>query len=114
MSRDWDECGVNASYDFIMTKTADLSRRCANVLINAHILAGFSVSIGFYVINSVKNVNGEVGRELPVKMKFHFVVEKSPLFECILIVQFLYQLSLAAVVGMINALLATLVSTRRF
>ncbi|KAL0133983.1 hypothetical protein PUN28_001119 [Cardiocondyla obscurior] len=42
-------------------------------------------------------------------MKFSFEVLESPLFECVLATQILCILSIASVVGMINALLATLV-----
>ncbi|XP_014485171.1 PREDICTED: odorant receptor 2a-like [Dinoponera quadriceps] len=42
-------------------------------------------------------------------MEFSFDFTKSPLFECILVGQFLCILTIASIVGMINALLASLV-----
>lgn len=106
MDRDWHDCVISNSYSIMMT-IANQSRRCSFVLIGIHILAGFFLSIGAYVIRMMNNA--DVSRELPVKMEFPFVLE-SPLFECILAGQMFYILSLASVVGMINALLATLVS----
>lgn len=49
-------------------------------------------------------------RELPIKMKFPFDVDSSPVFELVLIIQLFHDLSVACVIAMLNALLVTLVS----
>ncbi|XP_032669838.1 uncharacterized protein LOC116843490 [Odontomachus brunneus] len=106
IDEDWDEC---IKYEFsrsIMMTAADQSRRCSYFLIGIHAMAAFALSVGAYMFRSV---NTDV-RELPVKMEFSFDYTKSPLFESILTVQFLYILSIASTAGMINALLASLVS----
>lgn len=111
MDRDWSGCVIKDSYSTMITAAAQ-SRRCSFVLIGIHILAGFFLSVGAYAFRSMSNTDSEVSREFPIKMEFSFVVE-SPLFECILVTQIVCLLSIASVVGMINALLATLVSTQR-
>lgn len=105
---DWKEC-VSNSYGFSMTKLADLSRRCANVLIGSHVIAGFFMSVVFYVVRLMKYADNEVSRQFPVGMEFSFEVEESPIYEFIVIGQIFYEMSLATIVGMVNALLATLV-----
>ncbi|XP_011862408.1 PREDICTED: uncharacterized protein LOC105559022 [Vollenhovia emeryi] len=111
MDRDWNDRVINHSYSIMMSH-ATKSRRCSVVLIGNHILAGFVLTIVAYIFRPRSNAGGEVSREFPMKMEFTFAVLESPLFECILAVQMFYILSLASVVGMINALLATLVSIR--
>nr|XP_012219960.1 PREDICTED: odorant receptor 82a-like [Linepithema humile] len=104
MERDWSNCG---SCESIMMTVKSLSRHYSIVLIGVHALAAFFLSVAAYVFRALSA--SDDFRELPVKMEFSFEVTKSPLFECLLIGQFLYELSLASVAGMINALLATLV-----
>ncbi|XP_036141364.1 uncharacterized protein LOC118645085 [Monomorium pharaonis] len=106
MDRDWNECIINDSS--IMMAVANQSRRSSIVLIGIHILAGFFLSIGIYMY---RMMSSEISRDLPVKMQFSFNALESPVFECILALQMFYVMSLASVVGMINALLASLVST---
>ncbi|XP_032669824.1 uncharacterized protein LOC116843478 [Odontomachus brunneus] len=105
---DWKDC-VSNSYGLSMTKLADLSRRCANVLIGSHVIAGFFLSVVFYVVRLVKYADNEISREFPVKMEFSFDVKESPIYEFIVIGQIIYEMSLATIVGMVNALLSTLV-----
>lgn len=110
MDRDWNDCVISDSYSIMMT-IANQSRRYSVVLIVIPILVGFFFSIGAYMFRTMNNA--DISRELPIKMEFPFALE-SPLFECILAGQMFYMLSLAFTVGMINALLATLVSIQAF
>ena len=114
MNEDWKECVINNSYESTMISVADLSHRCTNVMISINALAAFFLSIGEHLLQSMDDVNGvdNNSRELPIKMEFPFDVSKSPIFECFLIGQFLYELVLASIVGMMNALLVSLVSLR--
>ncbi|KAL0111082.1 hypothetical protein PUN28_012802 [Cardiocondyla obscurior] len=94
-----------------MMAVADLSRRCSNVMISINALAAFFLSIGEHMLQSMGNVDGvdNNSRELPIKMEFPFDVSESPIFECFLFGQFFYELVLASIVGMMNALLVSLI-----
>ncbi|KAM0736511.1 Odorant receptor 13a [Formica fusca] len=111
MDRDGKECGVNDSYASTMISVADLSRRCSSVMISINALAAFFLSIGEHMLQSLNDANrvDNNSRVLPIKMEFPFDVSKSPIFECFLIGQFLYELLLASIVGMVNALLVSLI-----
>lgn len=112
MDRDGRECDINDSYASMMINVADVSRRCSSVMISINALAAFFLSIGEHLLHSLNDVNrvDNNSRELPIKMEFPFDVSESPIFECFLIGQFLYELLLASIVGMVNALLVSLVS----
>jgi len=115
MNRDWKDCVINDSYASTMMSVADLSHRCTNVMISINAFAAFFLSIGEHLlqsINDVDRVDNYSHRELPIKMEFPFDVSKSPVFECLLMGQFFYELLLASVVGMVNALLVSFVSLR--
>lgn len=114
MERDWRECTVNDSYVSTMLNVADLSHRCSNVMISINALAAFFLSIGEHLLQSMNDDNraDNNSRELPIKMEFPFDVSKSPVFECFLMGQFFYELVMACLVGMVNALLVSLVSSR--
>ncbi|KAF3054434.1 Odorant receptor 133 [Nylanderia fulva] len=105
------ECGINDSYASTMINVADLSRRCSNVMISINALAAFFLSIGEHLLQSMNDANrvDNNSRELPIKMEFPFDVSESPIFECFLVGQFLYELVLASIVGMVNALLVSLI-----
>lgn len=113
MDQDWKECVINDSYKSTMMSMAELSSRCSNVMISINALAAFFLSIGEYLLqSSMGNVSGvdNNSRELPIKMEFPFDVSESPTFEFFLVGQFFYELVLASIVGMMNALLVSLVS----
>lgn len=114
MDQDWKECIINDSYESTMLSMADLSRRCTNIMISINAFAAFFLSIGEHLLQSMGDANrvDNNSRELPIKMKFPFDVSESPIFECFLVGQFLYELLLASIVGMMNALLVALVSSR--
>jgi len=112
MDQDWKECVINNSYESTMMSVADLSHRCSNAMISINALAAFFLSIGEHLLQSMDDLNGgdNNSRELPIKMEFPFDVSESPIFECFLYGQFFYELLLASIVGMMNALLVSLVS----
>jgi len=112
MDQDWKECVINNSYESTMMSMADLSHRCTNAMISINALAAFFLSIGEHLLQSMGDLNGSDNnsRELPIKMEFPFDVSESPIFECFLYGQFFYELLLASIVGMMNALLVSLVS----
>lgn len=114
MDRDWKECVIKDSYESTMISVAELSSRCSNVMISINALAAFFLSIGEHLLQSMGNVSGvdNNSRELPIKMEFPFDVSETPIFECFLVGQFFYELVLASIVGIMNALLVSLVSPR--
>ncbi|KAG5326898.1 OR13A protein, partial [Acromyrmex heyeri] len=109
IDKDWKECVINDSYKSTMMSMADLSRRFANVSFSIYAFSAFSLSIGEHLLQSMDDQFGNSSRELPIKMKFPFDVSRSPIFECFLIGQFLYDLVIACVVNLINALLVALI-----
>ncbi|KAL6429665.1 hypothetical protein ACFW04_007530 [Cataglyphis niger] len=111
MDKDWRDCIVNDSYVSIMTTMADLSRRFSNIVFTINGVGAFLLSIGEHLLQSMNDANrvDNSSRELPLKMEFPFEVSESPIFECFLIGQFIYDLSIAFVVALMNALLVTLI-----
>lgn len=114
MDRDWNECLSNDTYMSTMTSMADLARRFSNMVLAINAVGAFFLSIGEHLFQSMGDANraSNSSRELPIKMQLPFEVGESPIFECFLVGQFIYDLIIAFVVGMMNALLVTLVSLR--
>ncbi|KAL0111085.1 hypothetical protein PUN28_012803 [Cardiocondyla obscurior] len=109
---DWNESLANDSYKSTMTNMADISRRFSNTMFCAYICCAFFMSIGGYVLQAMSEANepdNNKSRELPIKMAYPFDTSKSPIFECFLIEQFLYDMVLALLVGLVNALLVALI-----
>lgn len=112
MEEDWSNI-CDKSVLYIMTNNADLSRRCSNVLISINATAAISYSMTNLLRHSVdlkKNLNIS-SRVLPIKMEFPFEVDAFPLFELLAVSQVLHVVSIAALVGMMNCLIITLVSS---
>lgn len=113
INEDCSECVINNSYKSTMMSMADVSRRFVNTMFSFYAFSSFFLSIGEHLLQSMHDADQQFGnssRELPIKMQFPFDVSKSPIFECFLIGQFIYDLIIALVVGLINALLVALVS----
>ncbi|KAL0133973.1 hypothetical protein PUN28_001118 [Cardiocondyla obscurior] len=110
MNQDWSECVINDPYRTTMTNMADIARRFANVMFSFYAFSAFFLSIGEHLLQSMDDASQlNRSRELPIKMEFPFDVSRSPIFECFLIGQFLYDLVIAFVCGLLNALLVALV-----
>lgn len=110
IDQDWSECVINDSHRSRMTSMANISRRFANTMFSFYVFCSFSLSIGEHLLQSMDDQFGNSSRELPIKMEFPFDVSKSPIFEYFLIGQILYDMVIALVVALINALLVALVS----
>ncbi|GAB1863039.1 Odorant receptor [Camponotus japonicus] len=105
--KDWEECNILDRYT--MTRMAYISRRFSNMIIFSH-----TISVFFYATGALlkqKGDNQTDARELIVKMELPFEVEmlSTPIYVTILITQFLHQSSAAAMVGVLNSFLITLV-----
>ncbi|XP_020289059.1 odorant receptor 22c-like [Pseudomyrmex gracilis] len=111
MEQDWKECAVNDSYVSTMTSMSDLAQRFSNVLFAIYAFSTFFLTIGEHMLQSVDDANrmNNHSRELPIKMELPFEVSNSPIFECFLVIQFIYDLIIASVVGFINAMLVSLI-----
>ena len=108
MSRDWRNCDAVAFDVRIMTNKATLSHRCSMLIIGVYSIA---VVVYVSVIMEFNSINSESGRgELFLKMEFPFVYEFSPIYEIVMFTQFVQLLSNASVIGILNALIITLVS----
>lgn len=107
IATDWKEC-EDALYS--MSSVANLSHRFSNLIIGLH-----STAVLFYGIGVVALRNNDIGddaadRELFLKMELPFESSTSPIYEVVMITQFLHQMTAATVVGVLSALLVTLVS----
>ncbi|KAL6429657.1 hypothetical protein ACFW04_007524 [Cataglyphis niger] len=105
MVEDWEECDILDRYT--MKRMAYISRRFSNIIIFSH-----TISVFFYATGALlkqKGDNQTDARELIVKMELPFKVESMPIYVIVLITQFLHQSSAAAMVGVLNSFLITLV-----
>ncbi|XP_012063338.1 PREDICTED: odorant receptor 67c-like [Atta cephalotes] len=112
MEEDWTNVNIyDKSVSCIMASNANLSRYCSNVLISINAAAAICYSVTNFLRLSTdfkENLNIS-SRVLPVKMKFPFKVDVSPLFELLAVGQILHVVSIATLVGMMNCLIITLV-----
>ncbi|XP_070521230.1 odorant receptor 4-like isoform X2 [Cardiocondyla obscurior] len=110
MAADWKEAAINEMQT--MTSKANISRYIANVIIGLH-----SAAVIVYVIDvlvfrtSNYNVDGiETSvREFTLKLQLPFECNESPLYEVIMLLEFLHQLVASATNGVLNCLIITLI-----
>ncbi|XP_072750602.1 odorant receptor 13a-like isoform X2 [Anoplolepis gracilipes] len=110
IATDWKECeGAencgNAWYN--MSYVAGLSQRFSNLIIGLHSIAVMFYGIGVVVLHG-DNDNPD-DRELFLKMELPFESGTSPVYELVMTTQFLHQITAATVIGVLSALLVTLV-----
>lgn len=110
IATDWKECGNaedcgNAWCN--MSNVAGLSHRFSNLIIGLHSVAVMVYGIGVVVLRSDNDVDD---RELFLKMELPFESSISPVYELVMTTQFLHQITTATVIGVLSALLVTLVS----
>ncbi|XP_070150954.1 odorant receptor 10-like [Polyergus mexicanus] len=107
ISRDWRNCNSTVYNMRIMTNKANLSHRCSMLIISVYFMA---VIVYISVIIEFNNINVDsVEKELFLKMQFPFVYEFFPVYEIVMFVQFVQLLSNASVIGMLDALVITLI-----
>lgn len=103
IATDWEECGDGL---YSMSGVASLSHRFSNFIIGLH-----STAVVFYCIGVVAlRSDGVADRELFLKMELPFESGTSPIYEVVMTTQFLHQMTAATVIGVLSALLVTLVS----
>jgi len=95
-----------------MTNKANLSHRYSMLIIGVYSIAVIvyvSVIMELNFIDSDKSNKTE--DQLFLKMKFPFVHNVSPIHEIVMVFQFVQLLSNASIIGMLDALIITLVSS---
>ncbi|XP_014483813.1 PREDICTED: odorant receptor 4-like [Dinoponera quadriceps] len=114
MARDRSEC-VTDWAACSMSRTIDVSHRSSNLIIGLYSMSVFLYGTGVLVghtddPNEVENEHLSVlERELFLKMELPFESNASPIYEVVMVVQFFHQLAAATIVGVLNALIVSLI-----
>lgn len=106
MSNDWSEY----SNMYAMINKAILAHRCSKVTIGVYSTAVLLYSTAS--INFRKQTNDSC-RELLIKMELPFEFCESPIYEIVECVQFVHLMAVASAIGMLDALMVTLVSCNK-
>ncbi|XP_070150830.1 uncharacterized protein [Polyergus mexicanus] len=101
MSNDWYEY----SSMYVMIDKAILSHRYSKVVIGIYSTAVLLYSIA--TIDFRKPINDDC-RQLLIKMELPFVFCESPIYEIVACVQFVHLMAVASTIGMLDALIVTL------
>ncbi|XP_011251132.3 odorant receptor 13a-like [Camponotus floridanus] len=109
ISRDWRNCDFIACNMRIMMNKAYLSHRCSMLIIGVYSMAVIVYSSVIIELNNIDTDVEPAEKELLLKMQFPFVYEFSPLREIVMFVQFIQLLSHASIIGMLDALIITLI-----
>ncbi|KYM97078.1 hypothetical protein ALC62_12186 [Cyphomyrmex costatus] len=104
MSNDWSEY----SNMYAMIDKAILAHRCSKLTIGVYSTAVLLYSTAS--INFRKQTNDSC-RELLIKMELPFEFCESPIYEIVECVQFVHLMAVASAIGMLDALMVTLVTT---
>lgn len=102
MSKDWYEY----SNTYTMIDKAVLSHRGSKLIIGVYAIAVVLYSIATIIKQTTDNDCGE----LLIKMELPFLFCDSPIYEIVLIMQFIDLMAIGLAIGMLDALLVTLVS----
>jgi len=106
MSNDWSEY----SSMYAMIDKAILAHRCSKLTVGVYLTAVLlysTASINF------RKYTDEDCRELLIKMELPFEFCESPIYEIVACVQFVQLMAIASAIGMLDALIITLVSYNR-
>ncbi|XP_076171912.1 odorant receptor 13a-like [Ptiloglossa arizonensis] len=111
MAADWTNSSTTKLNINTMISKADLSNRCSQLIIGVYVLAVFAYSS--VCIETFRKVEADnfstKSRELLMKMEFPFASYKSPTYECVLFAQFLQLMFTASAIGMLDALIISLI-----
>ncbi|XP_025073099.1 odorant receptor 4-like [Pogonomyrmex barbatus] len=113
MARDRSEC-VTEWAVYSMSKTTDVSHRSSNLIIGLYSMSVFLYGTGVLVAHAEEPDEAEEqitvpARELFLKMELPFESNASPAYELVMITQFFHQLAAATIVGVLNALIVSLI-----
>lgn len=111
MAEDWNECSSTRSKMQLMISKAILSHRLSKCSIGAYSVMLLLFGAGNVIAQKSAGSEQPVEeKQLIVKIKLPSECTVSPLYEIVMVTQFLLQISSALVAGMLNALIMTLVS----
>lgn len=111
MARDRTDCATEWAV-CSMSRTTDMSHRSSNLIIGLYSMSVFLYGTGVLVAHA-DEFDEELAvpvRELFLKMELPFESNSSPAYELVMITQFFHQLAAATIVGVLNALIVSLVS----
>jgi len=113
MDKDWREC-VNIDHHlYVMTIKANTSHFYSNIMFSINTIATvlYFLSYGYTVrfVYPSRDYNDTV-RELPIRIKFPFETPHSPIFELLIVIQFVHVMLIGWTLFIINALISALVS----
>ncbi|XP_039310414.1 uncharacterized protein LOC105193106 isoform X2 [Solenopsis invicta] len=111
MARDRSEC-VSEWAVGLMSKTIDISHRSSNLIIGLYSMSVFLYGAGVLVAHPDEpedQLTTMPPRELFLKMELPFESNASPAYELVMITQFFHQLAAATIVGVLNALIVSLI-----
>lgn len=111
MAQDRNEC-VTEWAVCSMSRTTDVSHRSSNLIIGLYSMSVFLYGTGVLVAHTDEPDEqlAVPAKELFLKMELPFESNVSPTYELVMITQFFHQLAAATIVGVLNALIVSLVS----
>jgi len=111
MAEDWNECVSTRSKMQLMISKAILSHRFSKCSIGAYSITVLLFGVGNMIAQKSAGSEQLVEeKQFIVKMTLPSECNATPLYEIVIITQFLLQFTSALVAGMLNALIVTLVS----
>lgn len=110
MAEDWNEFASTRSKMQLMISKANLSHRFSKFSIGAYSLMLFLFGASNMIAQRSAGFEQPEEKQLIIKMKLPSECSVSPLYEIVMLVQFLLQFTSALVAGMLNAFIVTLVS----
>lgn len=117
IAADWKESAKDPFSMHMTTNMANLSHRVSNAIIGLHMAAVMTYSLGVILSNIEGdnfNTSTTAVRALILQMEFPFDSNSSPVYELVVIVQFFHLVTQACAIDVLNALIMTLVSSKRF
>ncbi|KAG7207069.1 hypothetical protein KM043_000951 [Ampulex compressa] len=109
MTKDWRDNGATDSNVRIMQNVVHRCHRCSNIIMGLYSLSVVLYAAGTVLPNLRGGGNARASsRELPLKIELPFGIGESPIYETILLLEFIHQMGAATIFGMMSALLLTL------
>jgi len=113
MDKDWRECVNIDQHLYVMTIKANTSHFCSNIMFSINTIATvlYFLSYGYTVrfVYPSEDYNDTL-RELPIRVQFPFETPHSPIFELLVVIQFVHVMLNAWTLFILNALISALVS----
>lgn len=117
IAADWKESAKDPFSMHMTMNMANLSYRVSNAIIGLHMAAVVTYSLGVILSNiegDKFNTSATPVRALILRMEFPFDSNNSPVHELVIIAQFFHLITQACAIDVLNALVMTLVSPKKF